>query len=220
MTAAGGITEPKSTGSKVFSPYVSNSDPNLVKDYTLNTTPSEYSITSTTPPAEYNMPKAGSRLVERAREHDIVCAESPTQSLSLDLHRLSCNTGNSVTAENPVKRSYVCDQHSSEEELSVITSGSTGLLTEKRKLSTPLWTEADCADSSDDEVCDLLSYPPTPVTFGCSPPKGVYKRSRIIDPQLFFLAARRTPLMVLPTDFMWLTLQRHPEVNSTHAGRV
>ena len=204
MTAAGGITEPKSTGSKVLSPYVSNSDPSLVKEYTLNTTPSEYSITSTTPPAEYNMPKAVSRLVERAREHDIVCAESPTQSLSLDLHRLSCNTVNSVrsvTAKDSVKRSYVCDQHSSEEELSVITSASTSLLTEKRKLSTPLWTEEECADSSDDEICDLLAYPLTPVTFGCSPPKGVYKRSRIIDPQLFFSAAR-TPLMVLPTDFM------------------
>ena len=205
MTAAGEITESKSTGLKDFSPYVSNSDPNLFKEYTLNTTPSEYSIPSTTPPTEYNMPTARSRLVEHAREHDIVCAESPTQSLSLDLHRLNCNTVNSVrsvTADNSVKRSYVCDQHSSEEELSVITSASTGLPTEKRKLSTPLWTEADCADSSDEEVCDLLAYAPTPVTFGCSPPKGVYKRSRIIDPQLFFSAARRTPLMVLPTDFM------------------
>ena len=204
MSSTVEITDSEFTGIKGFTPPVSHPDTILVKEYTLNTAPSVSRISSITPPTEYNMPKTGSRLVGREREHDTVCIESPTHSLSLELHRLNCDTGNSVrsvTAENSVKRSYVCEQHSSEEELSVITSGSTGLLTEKRKLSTPLWTEEECTDSSDDEVCDLLAYPPTPVTFGCSPPKGVYKRSRIIDPQLFFSAASRTPLMVLPTDF-------------------
>ena len=85
------------------------------------------------------------------------------------------------------------DQHSSEEELSVIAgqgvmAAAATTTAEKRKWS-QIHRCSSCSDacgSSDEEVCDLLACPSQPVAFSASPPKDVHKLSRTMSPHLFF----------------------------------
>ena len=84
------------------------------------------------------------------------------------------------------------DHHSSEEELTALTSFDEFCLGQMTRCAEDSGAvqrcppEKDSSPSSDEEVCHLLACPPRPVLFSSSPPKGVHKRCRIIAPRQFF----------------------------------
>ena len=107
----------------------------------------------------------------------------PAHSLSPQLPKLRPITLVNHTSIRLAYANKFVERPSSEEELAIIN----GHPAEKRKWSqvTRCGSCSDDSCSSDDEVRDLLSASPKPLTFSAAPPRGIRRMTKTMPPNVF-----------------------------------
>jgi len=107
----------------------------------------------------------------------------PAHSLSPQLPKLRPITLVNHTSIRLAYANKFVERPSSEEELAIIN----GHPAEKRKWSqvTRCGSCSDDSCSSDDEVRDLLSASPKPLTFSAAPPRGIRRMTQTMPPNVF-----------------------------------